>query len=126
MQYLGEYSLKLNTTNTPCNSGGVGKCRICHEESLPLVKVCQCLGSLAYVHEGCIKQWICCLVGERKGKRELECELCGAALFLTITPKIDRISYQLLLSQLKILSRKDKLISLLFLTLFIVTLLLDI
>ena len=131
MQYFGEYSWKIkyyqhSMQQESTYEGEMKICRICHDESLPLFKVCDCLGSLAYVHEGCIKRWIRCLVGERNAKREPECELCGAALSVTLTPKLDRISYLLLLSQLMGLSRMHKLLSLLLLIILIVTFLVDI
>ena len=34
------------------------RCRICYELARPLISVCSCSGSIAYVHEDCILDWI--------------------------------------------------------------------
>jgi E3 ubiquitin-protein ligase DOA10 len=34
------------------------RCKICFEEKMPLVTLCECTGSIAYVHEDCILDWI--------------------------------------------------------------------
>ena len=34
------------------------KCRICYEETMPLVTLCDCTGSIGYCHEDCILDWI--------------------------------------------------------------------
>ncbi|XP_071512157.1 E3 ubiquitin-protein ligase MARCHF8-like [Diadema antillarum] len=47
-------------------------CRICHcegDEETPLIHPCLCLGSLQYVHQACIQQWI-------KSSNTKHCELC--------------------------------------------------
>ena len=47
-------------------------CRICHCESehgIPLISPCVCAGSLKYVHQACLQQWI-------KSANTKSCELC--------------------------------------------------
>lgn len=47
-------------------------CRICHcegDEEMPLIYPCLCLGSLHFVHQACIQQWI-------KSSNTKNCELC--------------------------------------------------
>ena len=47
-------------------------CRICHCESeidAPLISPCVCSGSLKYVHQACLQQWI-------KSANTKSCELC--------------------------------------------------
>ena len=34
------------------------KCRICYDNTRPLISVCGCSGSIAFVHEDCILDWI--------------------------------------------------------------------
>lgn len=50
-------------------------CRICQmgEESAcnPLIQPCGCLGSLQYVHQECIKRWLCSKVSSGKRERTL-------------------------------------------------------
>ncbi|GIY82553.1 e3 ubiquitin-protein ligase MARCHF8 [Caerostris darwini] len=52
--------------------GGTDICRICHCEGdaeLPLISPCFCAGSLRYVHQACLQQWI-------KSSDTRCCELC--------------------------------------------------
>ncbi|XP_014857248.1 PREDICTED: E3 ubiquitin-protein ligase MARCH1 isoform X3 [Poecilia mexicana] len=47
-------------------------CRICHcegDEDCPLITPCRCTGSLSFVHQGCLNQWI-------KSSDTRCCELC--------------------------------------------------
>lgn len=47
-------------------------CRICHcegEDDCPLIMPCRCTGSLSFVHQGCLNQWI-------KSSDTRCCELC--------------------------------------------------
>jgi len=44
-------------------------CRICLEEDGPFVSPCACKGTTAYIHEGCLNQWI-----DTSGATE--CEIC--------------------------------------------------
>ena len=49
-------------------------CRICFEEGTDnrgLLSVCECSGSVGFVHKQCIKQWI--IISKRK-----QCEICHA------------------------------------------------
>jgi E3 ubiquitin-protein ligase DOA10 len=34
------------------------RCRICYDSAKPLISVCNCGGSIAYVHEECILDWM--------------------------------------------------------------------
>ena len=34
------------------------KCRICYDFTRPLISVCDCSGTIAFVHEDCILDWI--------------------------------------------------------------------
>ncbi|XP_065217897.1 uncharacterized protein LOC135843805 [Planococcus citri] len=73
------YKQKPFSSNTRCpsqsssissNSGDI--CRICHCEGapdLPLITPCYCSGSLRYVHQTCLQQWI-------KSSNIRNCELC--------------------------------------------------
>lgn len=64
-------STSLQTsTGTPSN---VDICRICHcegeEPDAPLIAPCYCTGSLRWVHQSCLQQWI-------KSSETRKCELC--------------------------------------------------
>eukprot|EP01032_Pedospumella_encystans_P011521 gene11521-13391_t len=57
-----------NTDEAPC-------CRVCHGESEPdnqLFFPCKCDGSIKYVHQPCLEQWL-----KVTGKTNPKCELCG-------------------------------------------------
>ena len=62
-----------SNSRTSLNSAAVGDvCRICHCESepgAPLISPCVCCGSLKYVHQSCLQQWI-------KSADTKSCELC--------------------------------------------------
>lgn len=65
---LGEHA------GTPASSpnGALDICRICHCEGdleAPLIAPCFCAGSLRYVHQACLQQWI-------KSSDTKNCELC--------------------------------------------------
>jgi E3 ubiquitin-protein ligase MARCH6 len=49
------------------------ECRICRDTSPPLRHPCLCRGSMRFVHEACLQQW---LEHSRQGRR---CEVCGIA-----------------------------------------------
>ena len=60
----------VHRAHSPARRGDV--CRICHCESepgMPLISPCVCAGSLKYVHQACLQQWI-------KSADTKSCELC--------------------------------------------------
>ena len=62
----------------------VDVCRICHCEaepgSAPLISPCACSGTLRYVHQSCLQQWI-------KSANTKSCELCKLNFHMTTTVK---------------------------------------
>ncbi|XP_036439295.1 E3 ubiquitin-protein ligase MARCHF8 [Colossoma macropomum] len=55
-----------------CTDDELEVCRICHcegDEDCPLITPCRCTGSLRFVHQGCLHQWI-------KSSDTRCCELC--------------------------------------------------
>ncbi|KAG8183689.1 hypothetical protein JTE90_028052 [Oedothorax gibbosus] len=65
-------SSQPSTVSRSSLGGGADICRICHCESepdLPLISPCFCAGSLRYVHQSCLQQWI-------KSSDTRCCELC--------------------------------------------------
>ena len=68
-------------TSLPSMSDNV--CRICHCESepdAPLISPCVCSGSLQYVHQACLQQWIKCVDTK-------SCELCKFDFHMTTRVK---------------------------------------
>jgi E3 ubiquitin-protein ligase MARCH1/8 len=64
---------KMNVSQcSTISSSSAEICRICHcegETEDPLIAPCYCAGSLRYVHQGCLQQWI-------KSSDIRSCELC--------------------------------------------------
>lgn len=71
----GNYPMPKTQRRDSTSSSGSGLgdvCRICHCESepgAPLISPCVCAGSLKYVHQQCLQQWI-------KSADTKSCELC--------------------------------------------------
>ncbi|XP_057702386.1 E3 ubiquitin-protein ligase MARCH7 isoform X2 [Corythoichthys intestinalis] len=64
-------------------------CRICQmgeaSASNPLIQPCRCTGSLQYVHQDCIKRWLCSKIGSGTNLEGItNCELCKEKLRLNI------------------------------------------
>ncbi|XP_039293251.1 uncharacterized protein LOC111051702 [Nilaparvata lugens] len=60
------------TASSLATSGGGDMCRICHcegDSDAPLIAPCYCAGSLRFVHQQCLQQWI-------KSSNIRSCELC--------------------------------------------------
>jgi hypothetical protein len=60
--------MKIEREEVPC-------CRVCHGESEPdnpLFYPCSCSGSIKYVHQECLIQWL-----KISRKKNPKCELCG-------------------------------------------------
>ncbi|XP_026059756.1 E3 ubiquitin-protein ligase MARCH7-like isoform X2 [Carassius auratus] len=59
-------------TQQACTDDELEVCRICHcegDEECPLITPCHCTGSLRFVHQGCLHQWI-------RSSDTRCCELC--------------------------------------------------
>lgn len=60
------------SSHTSCSNSSGDICRICHCESEPqnpLLAPCYCSGSLKYVHQSCLQQWL-------TASETRSCELC--------------------------------------------------
>lgn len=67
---LSEHGDKLESASS--TTTGVDICRICHcegDEVMPLISPCYCSGTLKWVHQECLQQWI-------KSSDTKSCELC--------------------------------------------------
>jgi len=73
-----------NGSRLSLTSLAVDVCRICHCEaepgSAPLISPCACSGTLRYVHQSCLQQWI-------KSANTKSCELCKLNFQMTTTVK---------------------------------------
>ncbi|CBZ36404.1 hypothetical protein, conserved [Leishmania donovani] len=52
-------------------------CRICQADDAPIIRPCQCEGTMAYAHPYCLAEWIA-------SRGELSCEVCGTAYTLQV------------------------------------------
>lgn len=61
----------------PCNPEmEEPRCRICYLEQRPLIAMCLCSGSIQYVHEECVLEWITKKI-EMADELEIpKCEIC--------------------------------------------------
>ncbi|XP_077053267.1 E3 ubiquitin-protein ligase MARCHF8 isoform X2 [Siphateles boraxobius] len=71
---LDQYSSPLSEKNGPLSPYSLSGdcCRICHcegDDESPLITPCHCTGSLRFVHQSCLQQWI-------KSSDTRCCELC--------------------------------------------------
>ncbi|CAH1795241.1 unnamed protein product [Owenia fusiformis] len=82
-------TLHANSPSPPCTnrcesraslmSSSVDICRICHCEAVPeqpLITPCVCVGSLKFVHQACLQQWV-------KSADTKSCELCKFNFIMT-------------------------------------------
>lgn len=61
------------------------ECRICLEPKTstePLIIACKCIGSVKFVHAGCLKEWVQRQYADKQ--RKIECELCKFPLAFSI------------------------------------------
>lgn len=67
-----KFSDGCSSLSSSISSNGFDICRICHCEGdaeVPLITPCYCAGSLRFVHQACLQQWI-------KSSNTRNCELC--------------------------------------------------
>lgn len=65
-------NVRLGSTSSNISYSNNDICRICHCEAdngNPLLAPCYCSGSLKYVHQGCLQQWL-------TASETRSCELC--------------------------------------------------
>ena len=62
-------------------------CRICFEAGTienPLISPCECSGSMKYIHEECLKKWIC---SRTRDPKTFNCDVCKHPLRMEINVK---------------------------------------
>lgn len=88
-----------STSNLSNSTGDI--CRICHCEAdaeNPLLSPCYCSGSLKYVHQACLRQWLA-------ASETRSCELCKFNFILhTKIKPFSEVSLKLLVFSLAIVS----------------------
>lgn len=77
-----ESSCSQKTIYNPENEES--RCRICYEEHKPLINLCECSGSIGYVHEGCILDWITKKLETAEELSIPRCEICHVRYFARI------------------------------------------
>ena len=62
-------------------------CRICFEMETsenPLISPCECSGSMKFIHEECLKKWIC---SKTRDPKTFSCDVCKQSLQMEINAK---------------------------------------
>ncbi len=100
------------------------RCRICLDEGKTLMKLCECSGSIAYVHQDCIIEWIEARIicEENMVKDSIPtpiCEICKA--YYSAKIKIDReeISNELFWQNIKRLTTWNTIFTLICIAIYI-------
>lgn len=66
----------LHSTSLSSSPEEYLRCRICYDVARPLVSVCDCSGTMAYVHEDCILDWIMKKISDAVTVSLPSCEVC--------------------------------------------------
>ena len=79
-----------NTPLSPRPSAEIPEsiCRICFEietSQNPLISPCECSGSMKYIHEECLKKWIC---SKTRDPKTFSCDVCKQSLQMEINVKL--------------------------------------
>lgn len=67
------------------STGNELRCKICFETSKPLVSCCECAGSIGYVHENCLLEWMAHCIEKSGYSATPRCEICKANISATIS-----------------------------------------
>jgi E3 ubiquitin-protein ligase MARCH6 len=52
------------------------QCKICYLKTTPLLRLCNCKGSIGFVHEECILKWVTRKLEKQTVLEMPSCELC--------------------------------------------------
>ena len=72
----------------PGQGQGQGQCRICYEETPPLLQPCKCKGTIGYVHEACVIHWL--TISGLDGE-DVKCELCRTPYNVVYKNEFERV-----------------------------------
>ena len=64
-------------------------CRICYEETPPLLQPCKCKGTIGYVHEACVIRWL--MAADLGTDAPPHCELCHTPYNVVYKNEFERI-----------------------------------
>ena len=74
---------------------------------MPLVTLCECTGSIAYVHEDCILDWIALKMEKSELIQIPKCEICKSSYSAALKIGAKKIDHNLLLEKAKAANKKD-------------------
>lgn len=98
------------------------RCRICHENTGMLVSVCNCSGSIGFVHDSCILDWMTKKILLSGEIQVPSCEICKERYAARLTVGPQKICYSLLSQKIRKLALKDTMSSLLQIVLLLASL----
>lgn len=91
------------------------RCRICYEESKPLITLCECSGTIGFVHEDCILDWITKKMETAETVEIPRCEICRTKYSARLKIGQKRICYKTLGRRIRELNKLEIFTSLFFL-----------
>lgn len=91
------------------------RCRICYEEAKPLITLCECSGTIAFVHEECILDWITKKMEVSDTVEIPRCEICRATYSARLKIGRKKVCLRALAKKLRELRAAELLASLLYL-----------
>lgn len=91
------------------------RCRICYEEAKPLITLCECSGTIAFVHEECILDWITKKMEVSDTVEIPRCEICRATYSARLKIGRKKICLRALAKKVRELRAAELLASLLYL-----------
>ena len=99
------------------------KCRICYDNSRPLISVCDCSGSIGLVHDVCILDWMAKKIMVSDNMEIPSCEICHQKYAARMEVGPQKIEFNLLVKKIKSLALSDTMSSLAQIILFFFSLL---
>lgn len=76
------------------------RCRICYLTVKPLITICECSGSIEYVHEDCVIDWITHKMEISEVLEIPKCEICRTEYSAQLKVGRKRLSFELFLSHI--------------------------
>jgi E3 ubiquitin-protein ligase DOA10 len=83
------------------------RCRICYLTSRPLIIICECSGTIEYVHEECVIEWITKKIELSELLEIPKCELCQTPYNAQLKVGKRKVCPDILLAKVRELPKKQ-------------------
>lgn len=87
------------------------RCRICYDTARPLISVCSCAGSMTFVHEDCILDWITKKIESAERVEIPSCEICHEKYSARMKVGKKKVCTKMLWSKMRSLPLQEKAMS---------------